>query len=161
MIPLRQRMMPTSAEIVNLANSLVFVILTPLPAAYVCKIDIPGRFGQTDSMKQQQLYRKIGDALQMRRLELGRTQGDVANAAGLSRPSLANIEAGRQAITVHQLFVFADVLDLKDPALLLPRRTRAIDDAPTSTDLSFTGDTLSDEEKASISQIVKSGRSRS
>ncbi len=55
-----------------------------------------------------------------RRKDQKKTQSEIAAAAGLSRPSLANIEAGRQTLTLHQLYRLASVLGVGDVRLLLP-----------------------------------------
>jgi transcriptional regulator with XRE-family HTH domain len=49
----------------------------------------------------------------------GLSQGKLAAKAGLSRPSLANIEAGRQTITLRQLGAIAASLDVRPADLLL------------------------------------------
>jgi transcriptional regulator with XRE-family HTH domain len=49
----------------------------------------------------------------------GLSQGKLAAKAGLSRPSLANIEAGRQTITLRQLGAIAASLDVQPTDLLL------------------------------------------
>ncbi|HMD02977.1 MAG TPA: helix-turn-helix transcriptional regulator [Candidatus Baltobacteraceae bacterium] len=49
----------------------------------------------------------------------GLSQGDLAARAGLSRPSLANIEAGRQTITLRQLGAIAYALRIRAADLLL------------------------------------------
>jgi transcriptional regulator with XRE-family HTH domain len=49
----------------------------------------------------------------------GLSQGKLAAKAGMSRPSLANIEAGRQTITLRQLGAIAASLDVRPTDLLL------------------------------------------
>lgn len=49
----------------------------------------------------------------------GLSQGQLAARAGLSRPSLANIEAGRQTITLRQLGAIAAALEVRATDLLL------------------------------------------
>jgi transcriptional regulator with XRE-family HTH domain len=49
----------------------------------------------------------------------GFSQGQLAALAGLSRPSLANIEAGRQTITLRQLDAIATALCIRAADLLL------------------------------------------
>lgn len=48
------------------------------------------------------------------------TQDLLARRLGISRASLANIETGRQSILVHQLYGFAEALDLSPSDFLLP-----------------------------------------
>ena len=45
----------------------------------------------------------IGEALRQRRLARGLTQGEAAAAAGLSRKTLSDLEAGRERITLGNL----------------------------------------------------------
>lgn len=66
----------------------------------------------------------FGKKLQQCRLSKGMTQGVVADRAGLSRVSVANIENGRQNVTLQQLFLFAMSLDMPTGELM-----------PTSVDL--------------------------
>ena len=77
-------------------------------------------------MEKDQLYKKVGGNLASRRRELQKTQGDVARLAGISRPSLANIESGRQALTLHQIYKLAAVLELSDAKSLLPEGNTAV-----------------------------------
>jgi len=71
-------------------------------------------------MRQAEIYERVGKNLAARRKELERTQSFVANKAGISRPSLANIETGNQTITLHQLYKLAAALELSDARKLLP-----------------------------------------
>lgn len=56
--------------------------------------------------------------IQRRRKQLGYKQEGVARDLGISRGSLANIETGRQSMLVHQLYRFAEVLELSVTDLL-------------------------------------------
>lgn len=47
------------------------------------------------------------------------SQAALAKEVNLSRPSIANIEAGNQALNIEQLFLFADALNTS-PASFLP-----------------------------------------
>lgn len=64
-------------------------------------------------MNEEQLYGDIGARIKARRVQLKWTQAKLASAIQMSRPSLANIEQGRQGILVHQLFIIADRLKLQ------------------------------------------------
>jgi len=70
-------------------------------------------------VERDPLYQKIGSLIQRRRKLLDMKQHDLAGKLGISRGSLANIETGRQSVLVHQLYKFANTLDLA-PADLLP-----------------------------------------
>lgn len=75
-----------------------------------------------------QLGRRISAARQAKE---GLTQARLAAAIGLSRPSMVNIEKGRQPLKVHQLVVLADALGLDLGDLVPSRELR--DGARTST----------------------------
>ena len=58
----------------------------------------------------------VGDMISLHRRELGLTQQELAGAVGVSRPQIANIEAGRSDPPVSVLRRYADALqcELKD-----------------------------------------------
>lgn len=60
-----------------------------------------------DKKTIEPVYKAIAARIEMLRDTLGLTQHDLAKASGISRPALANIEAGRQRVSVHQVEVFA------------------------------------------------------
>jgi transcriptional regulator with XRE-family HTH domain len=64
-------------------------------------------------------YREFGDRLRLARQAKGLSQAEVAPGVGLSRTSIANIERGRQRLSLHLLMEFARVLEV-EPADLLP-----------------------------------------
>lgn len=53
------------------------------------------------------------------------TQAELGERAGLSRSTIANIEVGRQDITITTLLALADALGLA-PSLLLPGRVTGL-----------------------------------
>ena len=65
-----------------------------------------------------QLYSKIGELVQRHRQVARLTQQQLASATGLSRASIANLEAGRQRIQIHILYDVAQVLDVPVSDLL-------------------------------------------
>lgn len=64
-------------------------------------------------------YREFGDLLRRARKAKGLSQADIAPGVGLSRTSVANIERGRQRMSIHLLMDFARALDV-EPCTLLP-----------------------------------------
>lgn len=84
-------------------------------------------------MTADPIYGRIGVLIKSRRKTLKFTQEVLAQQLGISRGALANIEAGRQNILVHQLYRFARVLEWT-PFDLLPE-LQAVDSAPSRTDL--------------------------
>ena len=72
-----------------------------------------------DKMSVKLIYENLGKRIKGLRQGLGQTQEQMAKQVGISRASLANIEAGRQKVLVHHLFTFARALRLESPAQLL------------------------------------------
>jgi transcriptional regulator with XRE-family HTH domain len=64
-------------------------------------------------------YYELGERLARARQAAGLTQREVAERAGVGRPTLANIEKGRQRVLYHQLLDLARALGV-DPRGLLP-----------------------------------------
>ncbi len=69
-------------------------------------------------------YKKVGENIRIKRKALGLSQEGLAKAIGLKRPSLSNIEKGRQNILLHTFYDIADTLGC-DPNSLLPERPQA------------------------------------
>lgn len=70
------------------------------------------------------MYGAIGESIANRRKELGISQASLAQAVGLTRTSISNIEQGRQRMLIHTLLDFALALKVK-PADLLPENQKA------------------------------------
>lgn len=70
-------------------------------------------------MDDRALASAFGTRLRAVRNDRGLKQDDVAKAAGLSRTSVVNIEAGRQGVALGTLFRLAEALGVA-PAELLP-----------------------------------------
>ena len=68
----------------------------------------------------QDTYRELGQSIKRYRKGAGRTQAQLAVEIGISRASLANIEAGRQQVLVHYIYAIAEALDLDSPMALMP-----------------------------------------
>ena len=66
-------------------------------------------------------YKKVGENIRIKRKALGLSQEGLGKAIGLKRPSLSNIEKGRQNILLHTFYDIADTLGC-DPNTLLPER---------------------------------------
>ncbi|HMM04976.1 MULTISPECIES: helix-turn-helix transcriptional regulator [unclassified Dysgonomonas] len=60
---------------------------------------------------------KIGEYIQKARKEIGYTQDDIAKHLGLSRPSIGNIEKGRQSLDLDSLTLLVDYLKISIPDL--------------------------------------------
>lgn len=64
------------------------------------------------------VYAEVGARLRAARRRTVLTQDALARLAGISRPSVSNIEAGRQSVTLALFLSLADALGA-DPAELL------------------------------------------
>lgn len=71
-------------------------------------------------MSPEGIYREVGQNIRRYRASNHRTQAQLASQIGISRASLANIEAGRQQVLLHHLYSIADALDLDSPSVLMP-----------------------------------------
>jgi len=63
-------------------------------------------------------YRKVGERIRAKRQERGVSQEALANAIGLKRPSLSNIEKGRQNVLLHTFCDIAETLNASVGELL-------------------------------------------
>jgi len=78
---------------------------------------------------RETVYQLIGGIIKQKRNALGMKQDVLAGKLTISRGSLANIETGRQRILVHQLYEFAEALDLAPNDLLPPvEKASSLDD---------------------------------
>ena len=86
----------------------------------VCDIDNIHVFWYLQKMTPEGIYREVGRNIRRYRASTHRTQAQLASEIGISRASLANIEAGRQQVLLHHLYAIADALDLDSPSVLMP-----------------------------------------
>jgi DNA-binding XRE family transcriptional regulator len=63
------------------------------------------------------VYTALAEVIRNRRMEIGMTQEGTAKQLGMSRPSLANIESGRQRVYLEDVFTMARVLKMEPRAL--------------------------------------------
>jgi transcriptional regulator with XRE-family HTH domain len=66
----------------------------------------------------ESFYKKVGETIRDKRKERGLSQEGLARAIGLKRPSMSNIEKGRQNILLHTLCDIAETLGTNANALL-------------------------------------------
>lgn len=59
----------------------------------------------------EQEFKKIGKRIKIIRIERGITQTTLAKALGISQTNMSNIECGRVAVTVQNLFKLHDILN--------------------------------------------------
>ena len=69
-------------------------------------------------------YKQVGENIRAKRKERGLSQEGLAKAVGLKRPSMSNIEKGRQNILLH---TFCDIVETlgTSPSALLPDQPRS------------------------------------
>lgn len=76
------------------------------------------------SAMNEAINKSVGAAIRnIRENKLRITQDELAGRLGISRPSITNIENGRQQLTVAQLLLFSKVMGVS-PAALLPSEAR-------------------------------------
>jgi transcriptional regulator with XRE-family HTH domain len=81
---------------------------------------VPHVMNHMNHMNLEPLYRSIGSVIRAKRRQRDWTQEQLALKLMISRGTLANIEAGRQRIFLHQLYSIAAALELKPVDLLPP-----------------------------------------
>jgi transcriptional regulator with XRE-family HTH domain len=105
---------------------------------------------EPEAMDDSEIYSRLGRLVRQHRERLSISQDVLAAAIGLSRASVANIEAGRQHIPLHHLFRLARALKV-DPETLLPRGE---DIAPPSRTPRVTAtQDLTERERANVARI--------
>jgi len=99
------------------------------------------------------LYEEIGQAIfRIRKKKM--SQQALADAVGISRASIVNVEQGRHRIQLHVLYEIAVALDV-DPRDLLPSANHQHSSAPLPEDLSGK---LNPKEQAAVGRMVKKGK---
>lgn len=109
--------------------------------------------------QESALYRAVGDRVQRLRSMNGLTQEDLADLIGLSRASIANLEAGRQRVPLHHLFaiaakVSASVADLMP--CLDELEFENVDEPAANIDIVVDGRALTDLERQVIAHLLRS-----
>lgn len=69
-------------------------------------------------METQAVYERVGGNIKRAREHREVKQSELADALGVTRTVVTNMETGRQAVKVHQLLLIADVLDIPANELL-------------------------------------------
>jgi transcriptional regulator with XRE-family HTH domain len=59
------------------------------------------------------VQRRVGERVRELRADRGLTQLQLAERSGISRPSIANVEAGRQNVSLRQLCALATALGVE------------------------------------------------
>lgn len=74
-------------------------------------------------MGEAAVYKSFGRAVATRRRHTKLSQAEVAERIGMSRASLANIEAGRQRVFLHQVLALAGALGLESAHEIVPAKS--------------------------------------
>lgn len=102
-------------------------------------------------MQLPQIYRAIGSAVRDLRRHSNMTQQQVADAIGISRASVANIERGEQRVFVDQLDDFAKLFKLSGMDSIVQREISA---TVTRGPVPLSGDTLNRGLKREVKSVV-------
>lgn len=100
------------------------------------------------------LYQQIGERIRERRSKAKLTQGQLAEAVGVLRTSITNIEAGRQKAPLHVLYELCTVLGA-DVAEILPSRTDVVQKSEMSIEIGGRVKTVPPKSAELIQQLLK------
>lgn len=64
------------------------------------------------NINQDLIYSLIGTRIRKRRMDLGRTQADLADKLNIARTSIANIEAGSQQSPLYVIYMICEELGI-------------------------------------------------
>lgn len=98
------------------------------------------------------IYRVLGQAVTALRHKAGITQQQLADAIGISRASIANIERGEQRVFLDQVVSIASFFDLGGVDELL---SSAQLDRPASQRVNLSGDRLNRAQRREVSQVLE------
>jgi len=112
------------------------------------------KFRHSAGVSINEIYEMFGRRLAAVRDSSGMTQTDLAKLIGLSRASIANIEAGRQKIMLHQLLAMTRALKLRSPSELIPTDLVLGEARTAPADLLTTGSPLSTTQKKDLARIM-------
>src|SRR5262245_24200992 len=77
------------------------------------RAEIMGRPGAGADYEAARLRFELGEAVRLRREELGLTQAELATRAGLKQPAIARFEAGGTMPTIPMLERLAEALEMR------------------------------------------------
>lgn len=102
------------------------------------------------------VYRALGRAVAARRRTLKLTQAELAERVGTSRASIANIEAGRQKVMLHQVYALVQALELRSVTDLAPDRHVDVGGGAEDAGVDFWGAALSDAQRVGAERLLAS-----
>lgn len=105
-------------------------------------------------MTPDEIYEAVGKNIRRLREKDHQTQAQLAAQIGISRASLANIEAGRQKVLLHHIFAIAETLSLDSPISLLPIEKLHADQAGNSSDLPLPETGLTEKQRLEVMRLM-------
>lgn len=108
-------------------------------------------------MESSHIYRRLGARIRQFRKEAGLTQAQLATQIGISRASLANIEAGRQQVLVHHLYAIAEAVDIESPAALLTASQPTRRSSSARTELPISAEGLTEKQRQDVLRLMSGG----
>lgn len=100
------------------------------------------------------LYKKIGEQIRGRRIKAKLTQGQLADAIGVLRTSVTNIEAGRQKAPLHVLYELCTVLNA-EVTEILPTGSEVAQDNEISIEIGGRVKTVPPKSADFLQQLLK------
>ncbi len=101
-------------------------------------------------------YQEFGKRVKAARQAAKVSQEKLADAVGLNRTSITNIESGRQHIPLHSLFLLAEALNVH-PTKLLPDQIHSMEIDP-ATEKAIQAIGLSDEVKNWLHSVLNADK---
>ena len=114
----------------------------------------------TSLVRDEEIYRVLGQLIAVRRKGHGLTQNELADKVHMSRASIANIERGRQKVLVHQLYRFAEALKVPEVGDLLPLTVVPNRQNADFLGVTFSNENISETNKALMSDLVSKALSQ-
>ena len=99
----------------------------------ICNVSLTNHVVLVVSVNRGLLLQEFGILLAGERRRKHLSQAQFAARVGLSRTSVTNIERGRQAVQLYQLYAFASALQL-DVVKLLPKEAALAGTGPPTND---------------------------
>lgn len=99
------------------------------------------------------LYQQIGKRIRELRDNAKLTQGQLADAVGVLRTSITNIEAGRQKAPLHVLYGVCNVLNV-EVAEILPTRSEVVQTNARSIEIGGRVNTVPPKSADFIQQLI-------
>ena len=103
-------------------------------------------------MEVPPIYKALGRAVGRLRRQKRLTQQQLADAIGISRASVANIERGEQRVFFDQVATIADFFSLASVDSLLSYAESEV--TPTKRKMSLSGDRLSRDLKREVRGVI-------